>query len=465
MSDLTPATADAGELLYSALQALEAQLAKIDYPANASTREIFLRSVKILAVWIAQGDDRLSTQECTAINQIFLQDPDSWSPWTTKDNVDQQPALFEEAVTYVQAAARLMSSFAEEGQGPVLPNSKVIYKALELVCQTVLAADESETVEVDRLTELLGRIRKGLVDEPAASNQPAAPAADAPTLPPPAALTPLAAAMAELDQLIGLETVKREVQTLTNLAKVFQIRRKMGLPVPPMSFHVVFLGNPGTGKTTVARIIARIYGALGLLSKGQLIEVDRSGLVANYIGQTATKVSAAVESALGGVLFIDEAYALDGNSDNDFGHEAVATLIKAMEDHRADLVVIAAGYTKEMQRFLDINPGIRSRMGREITFPDYAPSELAEIFKGMVAQAGYTISASADPQIGLVFQDLWDRRGKDFANARDVRNLFERLIEAQANRVCMITSPTEAEVKAIANDDLLSACAPNSNTA
>jgi replication-associated recombination protein RarA len=235
---------------------------------------------------------------------------------------------------------------------------------------------------------------------------------------------------------------------------VFAMRRRMGLPVPDMSHHLVFLGNPGTGKTTVARIIARVYGELGLLSKGHLVEVDRSGLVANFIGQTATKTAAVVEKAMGGVLFIDEAYMLNGNAPNDFGHEAVATLIKAMEDNRSDLVVIAAGYTDQMDAFLDINPGIRSRIGRNIHFADYSPPEMALIFAGMAAQGGYTLADDAGPVIARACEQLWDIRTKDFANARNVRKLFERVVEAQANRLCPADSPTEAELRAITLADL-----------
>jgi SpoVK/Ycf46/Vps4 family AAA+-type ATPase len=197
-----------------------------------------------------------------------------------------------------------------------------------------------------------------------------------------------------------MASVKREVETLINVAKVFTIRKQRGLPVPDVSFHMVFSGNPGTGKTSVARIIAQVYGCLGLLKGGQLIEVDRSGLVGNFVGQTATKTKKVIETATGGVLFIDEAYALTNNSDDkDFGHEAIETLLKAMEDHRDELVVIVAGYTNKMDAFLASNPGLLSRFPRVISFPDYSRDELFEIFARTANQNKYFVH----PRVPLLF--------------------------------------------------------------
>ena len=187
--------------------------------------------------------------------------------------------------------------------------------------------------------------------------------------------------MAELDGLCGLDKVKADVKSLINLVKVRRLRQEHGLPVPPMSLHLVFLGNPGTGKTTVARLLAKIYRAIGVLSKGQLVEVDRSGLVAGFVGQTALKTGEVIEKALGGVLFIDEAYALaNQDAPNDFGREAIETLLKGMEDHRDDLIVIAAGYTELMGRFLHANPGLESRFNKYFYFEDYNGAQLLAIF-------------------------------------------------------------------------------------
>lgn len=242
--------------------------------------------------------------------------------------------------------------------------------------------------------------------------------------------------MQELDSLIGLDGVKREVHSLINLIKIRSLRRKHGLNVMEMSFHMVFTGNPGTGKTTVARLVARIYKQLGFLSKGQLVETDRSGLVAGYVGQTAGKVTDVVNSALGGILFIDEAYALARKGmDNDFGREAIDTLVKLMEDHREDLVVIVAGYTDEMHDFLTSNPGLISRFNKYIDFKDYTDDELMAILEMNARRQGYALAEEAQSAVRDMLSGMTLGDRMDFGNARGMRNLLERLVQAQANRL------------------------------
>ena len=238
----------------------------------------------------------------------------------------------------------------------------------------------------------------------------------------------------ELDGYIGLAAVKKEVRNLIDLVKVHQLREKNGLPVTELSLHMVFSGSPGTGKTTIARLMARIFHSLGILSKGQLVEVDRAGLVAGYVGQTALKTRKAVEKALGGVLFIDEAYALNGSSGNDFGQEAIDTILKAMEDHRDDLVVIAAGYDDLMDRFIHSNPGLESRFNRFLHFEDYTPEELLAIFKMRCEKGCYELEEDAE---GFVRDFLREenRDPESFGNARGVRNVFERILVCQASRL------------------------------
>lgn len=240
----------------------------------------------------------------------------------------------------------------------------------------------------------------------------------------------------ELNSLIGLDDVKQNVQSLINLIQIRKIREKRNLKQQPMSLHLVFMGNPGTGKTTVARLLARIYNKIGVLSQGQLVEVDKSDLVGGYVGQTALKVQDVVKSAIGGILFIDEAYSLTSNKDgNDYGKEAVDTLLKAMEDHRDDLIVIVAGYTSLMEDFLESNPGLKSRFNKYLFFKDYTSEELYSIFEKMCKGYKFNITDEAQEYVKDYFKKRCINRNGNFANGRDVKNFFEKALIRQADRL------------------------------
>ena len=261
--------------------------------------------------------------------------------------------------------------------------------------------------------------------------------------------------LAELDGYVGMDAIKEEVRSLINMVQVYKLRRENDLPTTDMSLHMVFSGNPGTGKTTVARIMARIYHSLDILSKGQLVEVDRSGLVAGYVGQTALKTQKVIDKAMGGVLFIDEAYALNGKSENDFGQEAIDTILKAMEDHRDDLVVIVAGYTELMNRFIHSNPGLESRFNRFLMFEDYTPEQMVAIFKMQCKKGCYVLAEGTEE---LVRDFISEESADDsFGNARGVRNLFEHILVAQNNRLAKMEQVTREDLMQILPDDVLRA--------
>jgi len=259
-----------------------------------------------------------------------------------------------------------------------------------------------------------------------------------------------------LDALVGLEHIKQNVKSLINYVKIRKLREENELPNPPLSLHMVFTGNPGTGKTTVARILSELYKAIGVLSKGQLVEVDRSGLVAGYVGQTAIKTTEAVNSALGGILFIDEAYALapDTGTMNDFGRESIETLLKLMEDNRNDLIVIVAGYSEPMERFITSNPGLESRFNRYFFFEDYNSDELNAIFTSMCAKSEYVLTDEAKTYAREHFILIYITREENFGNARHVRNFFENIVTVHSDRVSAIEGHTREDLITVILEDL-----------
>lgn len=261
--------------------------------------------------------------------------------------------------------------------------------------------------------------------------------------------------IAELNELVGLRKIKEDIKTLINYLKIQKVREEKGLAPMKKSLHAVFMGPPGTGKTTIARLLSRIYKHLGILQKGQLVETDRAGLVAGYIGQTALKVDEVVKAALDGVLFIDEAYALSrGGDGRDFGNEAVEALLKRMEDYRNRLVIIVAGYPDEMETFINSNPGLHSRFDRYFTFDHYKPEELLAIFKLFAHKADFALSEDAEEKLQFIFEELYEKRSSTFGNARVARNIFGQCIERQVNRIVNIAPLTKEILMMLTEDDV-----------
>ena len=264
----------------------------------------------------------------------------------------------------------------------------------------------------------------------------------------------VAEALAELNELIGLKPVKEEVERFAKFVRVAQQRKEAGLKVAPISYHMVFTGNPGTGKTTVARIMAKIYRALGVVKNGHLVECDRGGLVAGYTGQTAIKTAKVIDFALDGVLFIDEAYSLVNGPQDSFGDEAISTLLKRMEDDRDRLVVIVAGYSHEMKKFIDANSGLASRFNHYVEFPDYTAKELAAMFRANAKKSQYILSADVEKYLDAFIGIRTEKRDRKFGNGRWVRNIFEHAVERQAVRVADITNPTKEQLMTITMKDV-----------
>jgi Cdc6-like AAA superfamily ATPase len=324
------------------------------------------------------------------------------------------------------------------------------------VCATDEVPSETELAALERFRNVLLRaIDRGGIRRPGGAT--GAPASDAavakPPAPPQEPARPLEELLAELDGLIGLGAVKAEVKLVANLIEVQNLRKERGLPVMDTSRHLVFTGNPGTGKTTVARLLAQIYRTLKVVDSGHLVETDRAGLVAGYVGQTALKVTEVFNSALQGVLLIDEAYALARGGENDFGREAIDTIVKLVEDHRDDIVVIAAGYPDEMHVFVESNPGLRSRFPRTIHFPDYSTEELVEIFESMCKKSSYTLTHAARDAMAAWFDA--QPRDKGFGNGRLARNLFEAAMAHQASRLVKIENPTNEQLMELLPEDVV----------
>lgn len=419
-----------------------------------------LQALLIVCVHLTAADGPINQSEATILNILFRKrEPISYYNGIL-EKLSVKPRLVDTALTNIKFHMRLTLLAYMSERASYIGEEDLIISLLQHAMDTINAADSDvSAAELRAVGAMISALREHARDleiegngilastKVMASddrNMAEASNTDAQPQDPNAAL----------HGLVGLGEVKIEVETLSNLARVFALRKDKGLAVPDMSFHLVFTGNPGTRKTTVARIVGQLYGKLGLLSRGHVVEVDRSGLVADFVGQTATKTRAVIDSALGGVLFIDEAYALSSGGAQDYGREAIEVILKAMEDHRDDLVVIAAGYTNEMTQFLASNPGLRSRFGKSIMFSDYNASDMVEIFRRMAAANQYSVDQDATDRLNEIMQRRLDKRDDTFANARDVRAIFESAISAQAGRIAGMASVPDDELSALKSVDL-----------
>ena len=404
-------------------------------------------------------DGRQTDEELWALVSAFAPRMKSMLVYATPADV-RKAAIVVGKRTWIAAPSLLFDILVESDRQRGTANAWKYYELAMTLAHAACATDEvpleAELAGLERFRSVLLRaIDRGGVPRPggAVGAPPSEAAAARPPAEPQEPPRPLEELLAELDGLVGLAPVKAEIKLVANLIQIQNLRKERGLPTMDTAKHLVFTGNPGTGKTTVARLLAQIYRTLKVVDKGHLVETDRAGLVAGYVGQTALKVTEVVSSALGGVLLIDEAYALARGGENDFGKEAIDTLVKLIEDHRDDLVVIAAGYPVEMHVFIEANPGLRSRFPKTIHFPDYSTDELVGIFEGMCKKSSYTVTPKAHEAIRSFFESC--TRDKGFGNGRVARNLFESAMAHQATRLVSMKDPTNEQLMALEAEDIV----------
>ena len=444
--------------------------------SRKSTYDIFRSEVLRILAYLAFVDGECSESETGFINEYlgFNYDPRSLRRYVQNDSTISK--IETEVPVFMKIIINADNMRLERGIQHGGPSCVTIYNIFGEIGRAFIACDdyvsEKENNALANILEGMRRYyeerdeeyKKDLVAQGASGNGAAlgsvfdnAAAAGIPAEPDEEIGT-LEELLAELDSLVGLEKVKKDVNSLINLAQVMKIREERGMKQVDISLHLVFSGNPGTGKTTVARLLSKLYYRIGVLSRGQLVEVDRSGLVKGYVGQTAIQTAEVIQKALGGLLFIDEAYALTQNrGENDFGQEAVDTLLKGMEDHRDDLAVIVAGYPDLMEGFINSNPGLKSRFNKYIFFDDYEPDELLEIFMMRCRKNGYEPDDEAKTFTGEYLKSRYENRDENYANARDVRNLFDKAVVEQANRIASIEEPTDEELSILTLEDMQAA--------
>jgi hypothetical protein len=439
--------------------------------ADELRKDVAIEACNIVCAFI-DADDRTTDDELWALSSAFGPLLDTQLAGATPDDVRSSGLLAGKRALLDKPTdlyGLLIAADAKDGT----VHSHVYYQAAVELAFAVAAVDaHTSTAELDAIERyrgmLLTAMDKAGVRRPGQpARTPATPApgtpveAQATTGAPPATVgpapeeepaRPLEELLAELDELIGLTVVKQEVKRAADLTRIEQIRKERGLPVLEHSRHLVFTGNPGTGKTTVARLLSQIYRSLGVVKKGHLVETDRSQLVAGFVGQTAIQVRKVFDQADEGMLLVDEAYALLRGGDNDFGREAIDTIVKLVEDRRDSIIVVLAGYPEEMAELVDANPGLRSRFPKFIDFPDYTTDELMAIFTSLGKKQRYVCDAAAEAKVRAWIDAQPRVRG--FGNGRLARNLFEAAVARQAGRLVSVENPTDEQLCTLTVDDL-----------
>lgn len=434
---------------------------------------------KLLTACRSSQSAFLSLGEKRNIEQMVIGDVLGFIDYISVADTTDRIALFREM--YVSPSLRFVEPNSEQGSIPevfeilcyfdqkFLKGGEVQLSSLYIACIVevgrfyTLSRYDKKEIDVKKFTDYLNTLKEytdsllandthaveetsGQADSRAVKEQ-ELPSVDAPEEPSEPEET-IEELLDKLNSLIGLAGVKKEVNTLINLLKINKLRESRGFKTASVSKHLVFLGNPGTGKTTVARLISKIYKQLGVLEKGQLVEVDRAGLVAGYVGQTALKTKEKIDEAMGGILFIDEAYTL-AKGGSDFGQEAIDTILKAMEDNRENFVVIVAGYPGPMEEFLESNPGLKSRFNKSIVFEDYSRDELFDIFESFCKTNDMVLAENAETHLLNYLEQLCNHKPDNFANGREMRNLFETALSNQANRLALLTDISDQDLNEI----------------